>query len=107
MGDVINLRRGSKPVEAAALVRPAPGAAASWNDQFWDLGAWRVSKKGNNYIKIEGRYVTVFRNGDWWWWSISEEGWTPWYSDGGFESEREARRDAARELGDLLVERNG
>ena len=74
----------------------------SWVDRhrgpYFDPGEWRVSKKGNLYVRIDGYCVTTFpsRDRDGWLWSVARsaiEG--PVYSRSIYDTESDARRSAA------------
>jgi hypothetical protein len=76
-----------------SMATPMP--AYRWADTFFDRGQWRLSKKGNNYVVVDGFCVTVFhRPGGFAWCIASDAKHKPLWSDRTFSAEREARTDA-------------
>jgi hypothetical protein len=103
MGDVLSFSLRSRPDPAPTM----PEWRRALCDQFCDLTNWRVSRKGNPFVWVAGRPVTLFPRVGGWGWSIgrtASEG--PLLSDRMFLSEGEARHAAFYALL-TLVEREG
>ena len=85
-------------------VRPPPMAtplpAQRWADLFFDRGEWRLSKKGNRYVRLDECCVTLFARPTGFAWCIAAQARSrPLWSTETFMSEREARVD----VWDVLV----
>ena len=99
MGDVISFRPPDRPLGPPPWMR---AAQLIWNDPT----EWRVSAKGNPYVWVAERNVTIWRCiNDRWSWVIGARrdtgGQTLW-SEFEFDTEQEAR-DAAWEMLAMVV----
>ena len=75
-----------------SMATPMP--AQRWADVFFDRDQWRLSKKGNPFVRLDEYCVTLFhRPGGWAWCVAGPAQYRPLWSDGNFITEREARVD--------------
>ena len=65
-------------------------------DEFWADANWRTSPRGNNYVRADGKPITVFRRFGGWRWSIGRSAMAggPIYSDEAYGTAKEARAAA-------------
>lgn len=110
MGEVMTFKPKGPLSEStvAADARVAAAALPAWAVELWcgynDPTNWRVSRKGNPFVWVAGRPVTLFPRAGGWRWSIgrtAREG--PLFSDRTFLSEREARHAAWDALKDMVL----
>jgi hypothetical protein len=110
MGEVLSFRP-KRPLSESTVVADARAAAATmpaWSVELWagyyDLANWQVSRKGNPFVWVAGRPVTVFQRGGGWRWSIgrsAREG--PLFSGQTYPTEREARDGAWEALKAMVL----
>jgi hypothetical protein len=79
-------------VHPPSMTTPLP--EHRWADVFFDAGQWRLSKKGNRYVRLDACCITLFHRPGGWAWCVAGPAWfKPLWSAGTFVSEREARVD--------------
>lgn len=110
MGEVLAFKPGGearKPqVVRGSDVKPCPVPAwkQALKDRFFDLGAWRLSAKGNPYIRIDEHCVTLFRRRGGWGWCIAADArHEPLWSEAIWEDEHDARIMAWKALWPLAA----
>ena len=55
-----------------SMATPMP--AQRWADVFFDRDQWRLSKKGNSYVRLDEYCVTLFHRPTGWAWCIAATG---------------------------------
>jgi hypothetical protein len=88
-----------------AALPATPPAMPSLRDIWLDPDNWRVSSKGNRFVRIDGAMksycVTIFPRRGAWAWCIGGEFYEPIWSPVGYDAEAEAREAAWKALEEL------